>query len=36
MHLNEPPIHYIVNYTVLKLHSLFIWGYSHLKTMSII
>lgn len=24
MHLNEPPIHYIVNYTVLKLHSLFI------------
>jgi hypothetical protein len=24
MHLNEPPINYIVNYTVLKLHSLFI------------
>jgi replication factor C subunit 3/5 len=24
MHLNEPPIDYIVNYTVLKLHELFV------------
>ena len=24
MHLNEPPINYIVNYTVLKLHNLFV------------